>query len=146
LKEEFASDLANVEVVGKTKSRTEELEEKYISNIRFKDINAISLDLENDPYTANFDIYDYLIRKIPGLSVRKNPVDQRQRLLTYRQGVVDVYLDEAFIGMVSDLPFFNLYDIGYIRFNKQAVNSLRTPAGGGATQGRNMVAGLLPVC
>ena len=130
------------EVVGKTKSRSELLEEKYISSNMFKEQFSISLDLENDPYTANYDVYDYLLRKVPGLSVKSDPRNPSVRNFLYRQGVIEVYLDETYIGQVSDLPFKNLQDIGYIRFLKKPVSSSRNAAGGAMLRGSSAIAGV----
>jgi hypothetical protein len=134
--------LRGVEVTAKKKTRTEELENKYINNGMFLDMNALNIDLENDPYTSNYDIYDYLVRKIPGLSVKVDPTDNRQKIFVYRQGFVEVYLDETFIGSVKDLPFKTLMDIGYIRFIKNPVSSMKSAAGGSMLQKRSYTAGI----
>jgi hypothetical protein len=134
--------LKGVEVTAKKKTRTEELENIYINNGMFLDMNALSIDLENDPYTSNYDIYDYLVRKIPGLSVKVDPTDNRQKIFVYRQGFVEVYLDETFIGSVKDLPFKTLMDIGYIRFIKNPVSSMKSAAGGSMMQKRSYTAGI----
>jgi hypothetical protein len=136
------SYLEEVKIVAKRKTREQELEDKYLNNNMFRSLFSMSFDLENDPYVVNYDIFNYLTRKVPGLTYRPNPANPLQNTFIYRQGVVEVYLDEYFIGQASQLPFFNLNDIGYIRFNKQPVSAMRNEAGGGMLQSRSMIAGV----
>lgn len=133
---------SSVDIVGKSKTRIEVLEEKYIGSNMFREPFSVSLDLENDPYIANYNVYDYLLKHIPGLSVQADAQNQSARNFRYRQGIVEVYLDEIYIGQVADLPFKYLLDIGYIRFIKKPVSSSRNTAGGGLLRGGSSIGGV----
>jgi hypothetical protein len=134
--------LPDVMVVGKLMARKEALEQKYIGSNMFRDELALGMDLEEDPYTSNYDLYDYLLRKLPGLQVRPDPANPLRKNFVYRQGWVEVYLDEVYIGQAADLPFRNLQDIGYIRFLKKPVSPMRNAAGGSLLQNRSNLAGI----
>ena len=110
------SELETVTVVGK-KSRIAELEDKYISNGMFRDMNATSINVEDDESAANYSLENYIPKRISGLIVRPF---ERHNIFLYRNGFLDYYLDETPIDYLA-IKDIRLSEIGLIRFFKNPV-------------------------
>lgn len=126
--------LEEVLVTGK-KSRMWELEEKYISSGIFKDMNSISINVEDDPAATNYRLKDFLIKEIPGLLIRWEKINGRyQEVFIYRNGYLDYYLDETLVEQ-KDLDIF-MGNVAYIKFFRNPVNG-----GMGAQKGGQLLKG-----
>lgn len=135
--EKKAKELKEVIIQGKAKTRKEELEDKYVSNGFFRSQDEIDIDVENDPHSVQYHIYNYLTKFIPGIQIEKD-LQGRPLGFIYRQGRVSVLVNE--IPIMLSLPFTDLNDIGYIKFIKGSVIGLNK--GGGALQkGQSNISG-----
>lgn len=112
LKDSILSDstyLPSVVVKSKLKSRKEEMEERYVKNFMFKNINSTDIIVEDDPlaytYFNNFNLY--ILKHIAGVSI-----DARSKTLKYRFGTVEVIVDEVLNKPVPE----SIEDIAYIKF------------------------------
>lgn len=119
-------ELEAVTVVGK-KSRIVELEDKYISNGFFRDINSVSVNVEDDESSVNNRIESYLVRKIPGILLQKKGLCW---YLVYRQGYVDYYIDETPVSC-CDINNLSIREIGFIRFFRNPVRGGMAAQSGG---------------
>ncbi len=127
-------ELSEVIVKAVQKPRIKELEDKYINNGMFRDVNAIAMNVEDDQSAVYYSVKDYLLKKVPGLFVRNNQ-------LYYRQGYIDFYVDESPFGSLPDL---SMRDVGFIKFFKNPVRGgMSSQRGGQALPGGSgYVAGL----
>lgn len=75
------SYLEEVKIVAQRRTREQELEDKYLNINMFRSLFSMSFDLENDPYVVNYDIFNYLTRKVPGLFYRADPGNPLQNTL-----------------------------------------------------------------
>ncbi|MDP1843212.1 MAG: hypothetical protein Q8K64_07295 [Sediminibacterium sp.] len=101
------------EVVVKTfsKTRIQEMEEKYITSALFKSIMSTDIVVEDDPSAINYNnrFFDYLVKYIPGLKW-----DNGKQSFSYRNGSVDIFVDETINKPVPE----SMLDIAYIKFIK----------------------------
>lgn len=109
-------ELEAVTVVGK-KSRIVELEDKYISDGMFRDMNAISINVEDDNSARNSTVVNYLLRKIPGLTSVSGGG------LIYRRGYLEFYVDETLIRNFDPRKDIAMSDIAFIKFFRNPVGS-----------------------
>lgn len=137
-------ELQGVTVVGVKKSRIEELEEKYVNSGMFKDMNSISISVEDDANAITYTLIQYLIKEIPGLMVRKENIGGVSKEgLIYRRGYVDFFIDETPLTDINILPNVFLGDIGYIKFFRNPVNGgMAAQRGGAMLRGSSFAAGL----
>lgn len=120
LKDSILSDstyLPSVVVKSKLKSRKEEMEERYVKNFMFKNINSTDIIVEDDPlaytYFNNFNLY--ILKHIAGVSI-----DARSKALKYRFGTVEVIVDEVLNKPVPE----SMEDIAYIKFIRGSFRGL----------------------
>lgn len=120
LKDSILSDsahLPSVVVKSKLKSRMEEMEERYVKNFMFKNINSTDIIVEDDPlaytYFNNFNLY--ILKHIAGVSI-----DARSKALKYRFGTVEVIVDEVLNKPVPE----SMEDIAYIKFIRGSFRGL----------------------
>lgn len=128
-------ELKEITISAEQKNRDRVLENRYIQNGYFRNMNSINIDVESDLNAVQYDLYTYLQKSIPGLIISRS--GQSESAIVYRMGSVDVFIDEQ---RVSGIPFSGLQDIGYIKFIKEAVYGL-TNAGGGLMRGKSNIAG-----
>lgn len=124
--------LPEVVVSSVRRSRSEELEEKYIKNNLFRNINSTTVNVLDDPAAnPNMTVLDYVQIKFPMLRMVEGG-------LQYRNGSIQYFLDEA---LFDDLSAINIRDIAMIRFIKASIRGLNSGGGGlaaaasAATQG-----------
>jgi hypothetical protein len=119
--------LPEVVVTSVRKSRSEELENRYINNNLFRNVNSTTVNVLDDPAAnANMSLLDYIQIKFPMLRL----VDGG---LQYRNGSIQYFLDEA---LFDDLSAINIRDIAMIRFIKASIRGLNSGGGGlAAAQG-----------
>jgi len=120
------SQLGDIIVETKIRSRIQDLENNYISSAYFKTLFSQSFNVVDDPNALNMSIYDYIAMRIPSLTKRGT------NTLLFRNGMVDYWLDET---RMDDLDMINIRDVALIVFSKQPVSGLNR--GGGALLGRN---------
>jgi hypothetical protein len=124
--------LPEVVVTAVRRSRSEELENRYINNNLFRNVNSTTVNVLDDPSAnANMSLLEYVQIKFPMLRL----VDGG---LQYRNGSIQYFLDEA---VFDDLSAINIRDIAMIRFIKASIRGLNSGGGGlaaavnAATQG-----------
>jgi hypothetical protein len=124
--------LEEVNVSSTKKTRIEELEEVYVSNGMFRDINSIGIDVEADNFARNYGVATFVLKYIPGLTVG----------LKYRGGYIDAYLDETPIDLLQLGEIF-MGDIAYIKFFRTPVRGgMAAQRGGALMRGDSYAAGL----
>lgn len=132
---EKIQELKEITISANQRNRNRILENRYIQNGYFRNMNSINIDVESDMNAVQYDLYTYLQKSVPGLIISKS--GQSESAIIYRMGSVDVFIDEQ---RVSGIPFSGLQDVGYIKFIKEAVYGL-TNAGGGLMRGKSNIAG-----
>lgn len=117
-----STNLPSVVVKGKIKSRKEEMEERYVKNYMFKNINSTDIVVEDDPsaytYFNNFNLY--ILKHIAGVSI-----DAKSKALKYRFGTVEVIVDEVLGKPVPE----SMEDIAYIKFIRGSFRGLNEGGG-----------------
>lgn len=125
--------MKNVTVQADKKSRLNEVEQKYVRNGMFNNRNGTQMIVEDDPTAINYSVLDYLMKYIPGLMIRN-------RVLQYRQGYLEFYIDEM---LVTDVSGISMNDIGFIKFFNSPISSgLSAQRGGALVRGSSFAAGL----
>ncbi len=117
-------------------NRFSELEKKYINNGAFRDHNSIQVNVEDDQLALNYSMTDYLVRKIPGLFIYNGE-------LKYRNGYVEVYIDEMYIPDNNLNGIIRTNNIGYIKFFRNPISSgLQARDIGSVANGNSYSAGI----
>lgn len=125
--------MKNVTVQADKKSRLNEMEQKYVRNGMFNNRNGTQIIVEDDPTAINYSVLDYLMKYIPGLMIRN-------RILQYRQGYLEFYIDEM---LVTDVSSVSMNDVGFIKFyNSPISGGLSAQRGGALVRGSSFAAGL----
>ena len=128
--------LENINLNVIVKNRIPELEKKYISNGLFRDHNAIQVNVEDDPLALNYSLTEYLVRKIPGLFIYNGE-------LRYRNGYVEIYIDEMYMSNILLNQLIQTNDIGYIKFFRNPISSgLQATDLGSAAKGNSYAGGI----
>lgn len=122
--------LETVTVKTRTKSKEEQLDEKYASGMFSGGINSRVLDL-TDEKTGAMNIFEYLQGRLAGVNIRRN--DTGDYIITYRDGglgnnQLTLYLDE----MQTDPSFLESVPVNQIAYVKLMGNFVGAPGGGGA--------------
>lgn len=127
-------EMQGITVSATRKTRLSDLEDKYVRNGMFKDMSALSFNVEDDSTAARMSLTDYLLKKVPGLMMK-------QGNLVYKMGVLDYYVDEA---SYKDIPEMYMGEVGFIRFFKSPVSGGFSAQKGGALVrgGNGFVGGL----
>lgn len=114
--------LPSVVVKSKLKSRKEEMEERYVKNFMFKNINSTDIIVEDDPlaytYFNNFNLY--ILKHIAGISI-----DAKSNALKYRMGTVEVIADEVLGKPIPE----SMEDIAYVKFIRGSFRGLNQGGG-----------------
>lgn len=140
--QEESIELPEATVIAMSKKRVDELENKYVNNGMFRDINSISINVEDDETAIYYSLADYLVKKIPGLLIRRNP-QTGQEAMNYRMGFVDFFLDESRFTIDGGIPNLSMRDVGFIRFFRNPVfGSSLDVRGGQLLVGGSFVGGL----
>lgn len=126
--------LENINLNVIVKNRIPELEKKYISNGLFRDHNSIQVNVEDDLLALNYSVTEYLVRKIPGLFIYNGD-------LRYRNGYVEIYIDEMYMSNILLNQFIQTNDIGYIKFFRNPISSGLQASGLGSAANGNSYAG-----
>ena len=128
--------LENINLNVIVKNRIPELEKKYISNGLFRDHNSIQVNVEDDPLALNYSLTEYLVRKIPGLFIYNGE-------LRYRNGYVEIYIDEMYMSNILLNQLIQTNDIGYIKFFRNPISSgLQATDLGSAAKGNSYAGGI----
>ncbi|GAB3022080.1 Plug domain-containing protein [Niabella terrae] len=97
--------LDNVEVEGR-RMTLEELEDKYLSGMFRGNINARTINLTGQ-FIPQFNIFEWLMGRVPGLQINPAGNFYDNYRLRYRNGPVQLFLDEMPLQdatMISSLP------------------------------------------
>ncbi len=128
--------LENINLNVIVRNRIPELEKKYISNGLFRDHNSVQVNVEDDQFAINYSLTDYLVRKIPGLFIYKDE-------LRYRNGYVEIYIDEMYMSNILLNQLIQTNDIGYIKFFRNPISSgLQATGLGSAAKGNSYAGGI----
>lgn len=128
--------LKNINLNVLVRNRIPELEKKYISNGLFRDHNSIQVNVEDDRLALNYSVTEYLVRKIPGLFIYNGD-------LRYRNGYVEIYIDEMYMSNILLNQFIQTNDIGYIKFFRNPISSgLQATDLGSAAKGNSYAGGI----
>lgn len=121
--------LPEVSVEGVRKTRLEELEEKYVTNIMFKSLFSVNINVIDDDNSRNgITLFEYARQKIPLLNIKTVGKDQK---LIFRGGEVEYWIDEVpFTGSsgANLANSINPSDVAYIKLLKNSIRGL----GGGS--------------
>jgi hypothetical protein len=116
--------LPEVVVSAVRKSRTQEMEERYIQNNLFRNQNSSSVVVVDDPAAnANMTMRDYILLKFPVIRWVNGEMQ-------YRTGNVQFYLDE---NPIDDISAINIRDVAMVRLIKGSIRGLNTAEGEPAT-------------
>lgn len=108
-------ELETVVVKGRSKSKSELLEEKYTSGL-FSGGNGQFLDLVDDPSSTSYmNIFQYLQARVAGLQI-SNPMSSNPTV-TWRGGTPGFYLDEVPVDLsqLANIPVSDIAGVKVLR-------------------------------
>ncbi|OHC86455.1 MAG: hypothetical protein A2546_11740 [Sphingobacteriia bacterium RIFOXYD2_FULL_35_12] len=126
---EFGSDLPNVTVYTKAKTKVQEYEESYTSGL-FKNDNAYIFDgLGNDELAQSQSLAWYLQQKVPGLNVAIDSANNE--VFKWREEICSIFIDE-FEVMPGEQTMVFPRDIAMIKVFRPPFQYSSTTGFGGA--------------
>lgn len=110
-----STGLQPVLVKGRSKSRNQEMEERYVANGMFRSPLSRDLIVEDDASAINYNnrFKEYLQKYFAGLQIVGDE-------LKYRNGHVEIYVDES----LGKDPPESMSDIAYIKFIKGSLRGI----------------------